>query len=91
MSLEETEAVMEFIYADRTVSISEFKRNLSRVMADAAGKPVAVLKNNRPDFYAVPSALFERLADIMDDMMIADEVRERADSGDFVEVDIDEL
>ena len=82
---------MEIIYADRTVSISEFKRNLTAVMTSAAGKPVAVLKNNRPDFYAVPSALFERLADLLDDLMIGDEVRARVERGDFVDVDLEDL
>ena len=82
---------MDHIYADRTVSISEFKRNLATVMNDAAGKPVAVLKNNRPEFYAVPSDLFEKIADIMDDMMIAGEIRKREASGDFVDVDLDTL
>jgi antitoxin StbD len=82
---------METIYADRTVSISEFKRNPGRIMTSAAGKPIAVLKNNRPDFYAVPSALFEQLADILDDLMIADEVRARVDRGDFVDVELEDL
>lgn len=82
---------METIYADRTVSISEFKRNMGRVMTSADGKPVAVLKNNRPDFYAVPPALFAQLADILDDLMIGDEVRARVERGDFVDVDLEDL
>jgi len=82
---------MDTIYADRTVSISAFKQNPSKVLEDAHGRPVAVLKNNRPGFYAVPSELYEQIADILDDMSIAKTVHDRMQRGKFVEVSLEDL
>jgi antitoxin StbD len=50
-----------------------------------------VLINNKPAFYAVPSALFEKIADILDDVMIAETVRERVAEGEFVDVELADL
>lgn len=82
---------MQTIYTDRTVSISEFKQNPTKAVAAADGKPLAVLKNNKPGFYAVPSDLFEQIADILDDLVIADVVRQRMARGKFVPVKLEEL
>lgn len=82
---------MEQIFADKTVSISEFKREMSGVLKQAAGAPVAVLKNNRPDFYVVTPALFEVLMDALDDFSIRDEVLARHKSGKFIDVNINDL
>ena len=82
---------MDTIYSDRTVSITEFKTSPKAKLDQAEGRPLAVLVNNRPEFYVVPSALFEKIADILDDLLIADTVRERKADGKFVEVEIDEL
>ena len=82
---------METIYADRTISVTEFKTSPARKVSEAQGRPIAVLVNNRPGFYAVPSALFEQIADIMDDLWIADTVRERMESGRFVDVTLEDL
>lgn len=82
---------METVYADRTISISEFRISPAKKVSEAAGRPIAVLVNNRPEFYAVPSALFEQIADIMDDIMIGDTVRERMDRGKFEKVELEDL
>lgn len=82
---------MQPIYADRTVSVSEFKRNPGKVVSEAGGRPVAVLKNNKPGFYAVPAELFEQLADLLEDLQCADLVRAREADGRFVDVSLDEL
>jgi hypothetical protein len=52
---------------------------------------LAVLKNNRPGFYAVPSELFERIADVMDDLLLAEVVRARVERADFVDVELEDL
>ena len=82
---------MEPVYADYTISVSEFKTSPAKKVSEAAGRPIAVLVNNRPEFYAVPSALFEQIADILDDLMIGETVRERLSRGQFVDVDIESL
>ena len=82
---------MQHIFADRTISISEFKRNPGKAMDAAEGKPLAVLKNNKPGFYAIPADLFEQIADVLDDLLIADTVRARMERGKFVKVDLEDL
>ena len=82
---------MDTVYADHTISISEFKTSPARKIKEAAGRPVAVLVNNRPEFYAVPSALFEQIADILDDIEIGSTVRDRMERGEFVDVELNEL
>lgn len=82
---------MESVFADRTISISEFRASPARKVSEANGRPIAVLVNNKPEFYVVPSALFAKIADIMDDLAIVDTVRERLDDENFVEVDLEEL
>jgi antitoxin StbD len=82
---------MQHIFADRTISISEFKQNPGKAIDAAEGKPLAVLKNNKPGFYAVPAELFEQIADIIDDLLLADTVRERMERGKFVKVDLEDL
>ena len=53
---------MDTVYADHTISISEFKTSPAKKVGEAGGRPIAVLVNNRPEFYAVPSELFEKIA-----------------------------
>ena len=45
--------IMETIFADYTVSISDFKARPAKAIEDAAGKPLAVLSHNKPVFYAI--------------------------------------
>ncbi len=49
--------------ARRTLSVTDFRKNPSRHMADAMGDTLAVLSRNRVEFYAVPPTLFEALID----------------------------
>ena len=49
--------------ARRTISVTDFRKNPSRHMADAMGDTLAVLSRNRVEFYAVPPERFEALLD----------------------------
>jgi len=82
---------METVYADKTISITEFKTSPAKKVSEAQGRPVAILVNNRPEFYAVPSELFKKIAGLMDDISIARTVKEREESGEFVRVSLDDL
>lgn len=68
---------MNVIYARQTVSVTELKRNFASVMAQAAGLPVAVLNNNKPEAYLVPAEAYERLIDYVEDLEDAKIVRQR--------------
>jgi len=83
---------MEAIYADYTISMSEFKKNPAQVLRTAGEKPVAVLNHNRPAFYMVTPKLFEALVEDSVDRDLVELVRSRlASEKDAIEVDIDKI
>jgi antitoxin StbD len=83
---------MEAVYTDRSISISEFKKNPAQVVRDAEDRPVAVLSHNKPAFYMVKPALFEAMLEQLADLELAPLVLERLAHRDAaVEVDIDEV
>ena len=81
---------MQEIYANKTVSVTELKRNLASVLNQAGNDPVAVLNHNKPEAYLLSAALYESLLERLEDLEDARLVRERAD-GPFVDVSLDEL
>jgi antitoxin StbD len=83
---------MDTIYADYSVSMSDFKRNPAQVLRTAGEKPVAVLNHNRPAFYMVTPKLFEALVEEMADRDLDNLVRQRLLlKNTAVEVDIEQL
>jgi antitoxin StbD len=64
---------------------------MAEVFRKAGGAPIAVLKNNRPDFYVLTPELFEVVVDVLDDFMMRDEVLARHRSGEFAEVELEDL
>ena len=44
---------MEAIFADITISMSEFKKNPAAVLREAKRRPVAVLNHNKAAFYMI--------------------------------------
>ena len=83
---------MDAVYADLSVSMSEFKRNPAQVLRAAGEKPVAVLNHNRPAFYMVSPRLFEALVEEMADRDLVEVARRRLTRKDSAfEVDIDQI
>lgn len=83
---------MDVIYADYSVSMSEFKKNPAEVLRNAGEKPVAVLNHNRPAFYMVTPKMFEAMLEEIADKELISKVRTRLESlADAVEVDIDKI
>ena len=83
---------MDAIYADYTVSMSDFKRNPAQVLRTAGEKPVAVLNHNRPAFYMITPKLFEAFVEEMADRELISLVRQRLALKDTaIEVDIDKI
>ena len=50
------------VLTEHVVSVSELKSNPKKAMSSGNGAPVAVLNHNKPEFYCVPTELFESLA-----------------------------
>lgn len=83
---------MDLIYADYSISMSEFKKNPAQVLRTAGEKPVAVLNHNRPAFYMITPRLFEALVEELADRDLISLTRQRLARKDAaIEVDIDEL
>lgn len=78
------------ILAENTTSISELKKNPMAVVAQADGFPVAVLNRNKPEFYCVPADAYEAMLDKLEDIELAQIVKERLGQ-DEVEVRLDDL
>ncbi len=68
---------MNIIYADKTASISELKKSPSNVIKSAYGEPVAILNHNKPEAYLIPAEAYEKLLDLLEDIELAEIVRER--------------
>jgi antitoxin StbD len=83
---------METIYADVTISMSEFKKNPAAVLRDAKSRPVAVLNHNKAAFYMVEPALFEAMLDELADQDLHRTVLARmGERAHAIEVDIDAI
>lgn len=81
---------MDTIYADLSISMSEFKKNPAQVLRTAGEQPVAVLSHNRPAFYMVTPKLFQAFVEAFADRELTELVRRRiAQKDQAVEVDID--
>ncbi len=85
-------SAMDAIYADLSISMSEFKKNPAQVLRTAGDKPVAVLNHNRPAFYMVTPKLFEALIEEMADRDLVEIARQRLSRKDTaIDVDIDRI
>ena len=83
---------MTQILANYTASISELKKSPSHIIEQAGNEAVAILNHNKPSAYLVPSELYEKMIDIIDDYHLAQIVRERMNDGEEpIEVSLDEL
>ncbi len=83
---------MNTIFATYTASITELKKSPSKVMSEAHGEPVAILNHNRAEAYLVPSAVYESLMDVLEDIELAEIVKERMNEKEHaIEVNLDEL
>jgi antitoxin StbD len=81
---------MDKIYARASVSISDLKKNPSRIISKAEGAPVAILNHNKPSAYLVPAEAFEALMEKFEDYELGRLVKERQNEP-TVKVTLDEL
>lgn len=84
------EVAMQRIHARSSVSISDLKKNPSGIITQAHGEPVAILNHNRPTAYLIPATAYELLMERLDDLDLAQLVRERQHEPS-IPVTLDEL
>ena len=83
---------METLFAEITVSMSEFKKNPAFVLRQAHSQPVAVLNHNKAAFYMLEPALFRAMLDELADHELHRTVLERlSERAQAIEVDIDTI
>ncbi len=81
---------MERLYARASVSISDLKKNPSRIINQSEGAPVAILNHNKPSAYIIPAEAFEVLMEKLEDYEMGRIVKER-EREPTVKVSLDEL
>jgi len=70
---------MQRVEAEIAVSVSDLKKNPTAIMNEADGAPVAVLNHNRVMAYMVPAETFEAMMELLDDVKLAEIVKQRSD------------
>tara|TARA_Y100000588_G_C14159656_1_gene884248 strand:+ start:971 stop:1222 length:252 start_codon:yes stop_codon:yes gene_type:complete len=83
---------MQTLHATQVASISEHKKNPTKVINDSHGQPVAILNHNTAAAYLIPVETFERMMDLLDDNELSKIVEKRLSTPfKSVKVNIDEL
>lgn len=83
---------MQPILANYSASITELKKSPTQLLNKAGDEVVAILNHNIPSAYLVPSKLYEKMIEIIDDYQLSKIVDERLTDGEKpVRVNIDEL
>ena len=83
---------MQPILANYTASITELKKSPTQILEQAGSEAVAILNHNVASAYLVPSELYEKMMDIIDDYYLSKEVDAALNNNEeTIEVDIDDL
>ena len=83
---------MQPILANYTASITELKKSPTQLLKDAGDEAVAILNHNVASAYLVPSSLYEKMMEVMDDFYLSEEVEKRInDKQKPIRVELDEL
>ncbi len=83
---------MQPILSNYTASITELKKSPTQLLENAGDEAVAILNHNVASAYLVPSSLYEKMVDTIDDFHLAQIVKVRLSDGEKpVRVNIDEL
>ena len=83
---------MQSLYATQVASISELKKNPTKLINDAQGMPVVILNHNVAAAYLIPVETFEKLMDAVDDNELRSIAEQRlSEPFTSVKVDLDDL
>ena len=66
------------ILSHLTASVTELKKHPMATVESTQGQALAILNRNQPVFYCVPAPLYEKMIEQIDDLQLAQIVKERA-------------
>jgi antitoxin StbD len=82
--------ITQTIHAKTTVSMTDLRRNPSKILDDANDMPVAILNHNRAEAYLLSAKAYEKLLDLLDDVSLIKTIQSRR-GGKTVKVSIEDL
>jgi antitoxin StbD len=82
--------ITQTIHAKTTVSMTDLRRNPSKILDDANDMPVAILNHNRAEAYLLSAKAYEKLLDLLDDVSLIKTIQSRR-GGKTVKVNIEDL
>lgn len=82
--------IKQTIHVKTTVSMTDLRRNPSKILEIAGDLPVAVLNHNKPEAYLLSAKAYEALLDLVDDLSLIKIIKSRS-SGKTVEVKLKNL
>jgi antitoxin StbD len=83
---------MQPILSNYTASITELKKSPSELLKNAGDEAIAILNHNIPSAYLVPAKTYEKLMDLLDDYVLAKDVKDRLNENFTpVEVSLNDL
>lgn len=83
---------MQTLFATQVASISELKKNPTKLIKDSQGKPIVILNHNTAAAYLISADTYEKLMDLIDKNELNKLVEQRLSTPfKSIKVDIDEL
>lgn len=83
---------MQPILSNYTASITELKKSPTQLLQQVGDEAVAILNHNIVSAYLVPSSLYEKMIDIIDEYHLSKKVEERLSDGEKpIRVNLDDL
>ena len=83
---------MQPIFSKYTASITELKKSPTQILQQAGNEAVAILNHNVTSAYLVPSELYEKMIDTIDDYHLSRTVKERLEDNEkAISVTLDAL
>jgi antitoxin StbD len=83
---------MQPILSNYAASITELKKSPTQILEKAGDQAVAILNHNVASAYLVPSKLYEKMLDVIEDYYLSQEAKQRLEDGEKpIKVTLDEL
>lgn len=83
---------MSPILSPLSASISELKKNPSKLIEQAGGEVVAILNHNKPTAYLIPAETYEWISSLIEDQELRAIIKDRESEKALAkEISLDEL